>query len=99
MNDDELDSLDPRQFEELVASIFSSEGYDINIISATGDGGVDVFAERINNLELPDQWIIECKNYKKDRPIGVEIVRQPRRLSILPINKITLTWRELTTTS
>lgn len=76
MNDEELDSLAPREFEELVASIFSSEGYGINITSPTRDGGVDVFAERLNNLELPDRWIIECKHYKKDRPIGVEIVRQ-----------------------
>jgi hypothetical protein len=71
-----LQDLTPRAFEELVASIFEVEGYEVNITPPTRDGGVDVFAERSNRLGLPDQWIIECKFYREDRPIGVDLVRQ-----------------------
>lgn len=76
MSDNELQDLTPRAFEELVASIFEVEGYEVNVTPATRDGGVDVFAERSNRLGLPDQWIVECKFYREDRPIGVEVVRQ-----------------------
>lgn len=72
----DFDSISPRDFEELVASIFETEGYSVSTTPQTRDGGIDVIAERVNNLGLPDQWIIECKKYSSDRPIGVEIIRQ-----------------------
>lgn len=72
----QFDDISPRQFEELIASVFEAEGYQVSVTSATRDGGVDVFAERENELELPDQWIIECKKYSSDRAVGVEVVRQ-----------------------
>jgi hypothetical protein len=75
VNRDELDGLNPRQFEELVASVFAGDGYEVSLTPLSRDGGVDVFAERTNNLGLPDQWIIECKFYN-ERPVGVELVRQ-----------------------
>lgn len=76
MNPEDLYSLSPREFEELIASIFSNEGYEINLTPATRDGGIDVIAERKNNLDLPDQWIIECKRYRKDHKVSVDSVRQ-----------------------
>ncbi len=75
MPENELKDLTPRAFEELVASIFELEGYEVNVTPASRDGGVDVFAERSNRLGLPDQWIVECKFYREDRPIGPELVR------------------------
>ena len=71
-----LQGLSPHAFEELVASIFEIEGYEVNVTRTTRDGGVDVFAERSNRLGLLDQWIVECKLYTEDRPVGVEVVRQ-----------------------
>jgi hypothetical protein len=37
---------------------------------------VDIFAARANGLALPDEWIVECKRYSPDRPVGVDVVRQ-----------------------
>lgn len=73
---EDLYSLSPREFEELVASIFSNEGYEVNITPATRDGGIDVIAERRNSLDLPDQWIIQCKRYRQDNKVSVNVVRQ-----------------------
>jgi len=76
MNVPHFMKLAPREFEELVASLFEAEGYDVSVTPATRDGGVDIFVERNNRLGLPDQWIVECKRYSEDRPVGVEQVRQ-----------------------
>jgi len=76
MNEDSLRNLTPRMFEELVATIFEAEGYAVSVTPHSRDGGVDVFAERTNKLGLPDQWIVECKFYREEHPIGVELVRQ-----------------------
>jgi len=76
MTADILSNLTPRQLEELVGEIFANEGFEVSVTSPTRDRGIDVFAERRNNLGLREQWIIECKLYREDRPIGVELVRQ-----------------------
>lgn len=76
MTNDRLSNLTPRQLEELVGEIFANEGFEVSVTPATRDGGIDVFAERRNSLGLRDQWIIECKLYREDRPIGVDLVRQ-----------------------
>lgn len=72
----QLIDLTPREFEELVASVFEAEGYDVSVTPPTRDGGVDIFVERSNRLGLPEQWIVECKRYSESRPVGVELVRQ-----------------------
>jgi len=74
--EEQLLNISPREFEELVAAIFEAEGYDVSLTKATRDGGVDVFAERVNQLDLPDQWVIECKRYNPENPVGVDVVRQ-----------------------
>jgi hypothetical protein len=70
-----LYSADPRFFEELVATIFSSRGYDVRLTKRTSDGGRDIIA-----IGSPDQvhvkYLIECKRYKKERKINVAQVRQ-----------------------
>ena len=76
MNTPYLTRLTPREFEELVASLFEAEGYEVSVTPPTRDGGVDIFVERSNRLGLPDQWIVECKRYSEDRPVGVELVRE-----------------------
>lgn len=76
MKPEQLDNLRPRQLEELVGHVFAAEGYEVSITPPTRDGGIDVFAERLNSLGLPDRWIVECKLYREDRTIGVDLVRQ-----------------------
>jgi uncharacterized protein YjbI with pentapeptide repeats len=72
----ELYNLRPRQFEELVAEILGSFGWEIELTPATKDGGYDIFAVSKDVSGLRSHWIIECKKYAAQNKVGVEIVRQ-----------------------
>lgn len=72
----ELYNLKPRQFEELIAEILASFGWHVQLTPATRDGGYDIYA--ISKDVAPNtktSWIIECKKYKPERKVGVDIVR------------------------
>ena len=66
--------LGSRDFELLVADIFRAQGYTVKVTPASKDGGYDVLA-RIENKIRKESLIIECKRYRVDRPVGVEVVR------------------------
>jgi len=58
----------PRRMEELVASIFSNDGWDVSVTAYSKDGGIDVFLERGT-----ERIGVQVKRYK--HVIGVEQVR------------------------
>jgi hypothetical protein len=69
-----LHDLQPRAFEEVVAYLFRSRGYETILTKATRDGGKDIYAirrEDVGNL----LFLIECKKYSPHRPVGVECLR------------------------
>jgi RNA polymerase sigma factor (sigma-70 family) len=74
-NPEELYSLKPRQFEELIAEILASYGWHVELTRATRDGGYDIFAISKDPSGLQASWLIECKKYKKERKVGVGVVR------------------------
>jgi HJR/Mrr/RecB family endonuclease len=41
-----LDHMDPKEFENLVASIYEAQGYDARNTGGSHDGGIDVLAEK-----------------------------------------------------
>jgi hypothetical protein len=66
--------LHPRKFEELITEIIRSKGYDVTITPAIKDGGKDIIA--IYKTPFGHQmFIVECKRYKEENKVGVEIVR------------------------
>jgi len=68
--------IKPRQFEELVAEILASYGWDVQMTPAIKDGGYDIFAvSKDLGTELKTSWIIECKKYAPENKVGVDIVR------------------------
>jgi uncharacterized protein YjbI with pentapeptide repeats len=70
-----LDSVRPRQFEELVAGILASYGWEVQLTPESRDGGYDIFAISKDISGARTSWIIECKRYRRDRKVGVEIAR------------------------
>jgi len=61
-------------FEALIAEIFKSHGWLVELTAATRDGGHDIIAVKRNipsNLKL----LIEAKRYRPDRAVSVDIVR------------------------
>jgi hypothetical protein len=70
-----LYSIQPRQFEQLIASIFRNQGFETDLTPSTRDGGIDIYAARrdsFGNL----LYVIECKRYKTSRKVGIEIVQR-----------------------
>lgn len=70
----DLLSLTPRQFEELVAEIWSRFGFEVELTARTRDGGRDIVAVR-KSVEANYRHLIECKRYDPRRKICVDVVR------------------------
>ncbi len=71
---EELYSLSPRKFEELIASIIKDMGFDVELTQATRDGGRDIIAY-IRTGITSYLTHIECKRYAPENKISVDIVR------------------------
>lgn len=70
-----LRSMPSRRFEEFMAEIFCSLGFQIELTAPTRDGGADLIAIRqIDGINL--KLIVECKRYVPPNKVGVEHVRQ-----------------------
>ena len=66
--------LHHRKFEELIAEIIRSKGYDVTLTPKTRDGGKDIIA--LYKSPFGHQmFIIECKKHNEDNKVGVELVR------------------------
>jgi restriction system protein len=70
-----LHTINSRQFEEVVADIFSDMGWQVELTRATRDGGVDIFAH-LNTGVIKFLCLIEAKKYNRMRPVGVHFVRE-----------------------
>lgn len=69
---DLLNVIDPRKFEEIVAELLYSKGFEVNLTKQTRDGGYDILAlQKIGGF--PVKFLVECKRYKKN--IGIDIIR------------------------
>jgi cold shock CspA family protein len=71
-------TLSPGVFEEVVAAILRDEGYDARILSHCyePDGGLDILAieHRVGNVET--RFAVQCKRYKRERKVGVQPIRE-----------------------
>lgn len=71
---EKLYEINPRKFEELIASIFKDLGFDVELTKATKDGGRDIIAS-IKNSVTNFLAYIECKRYAPDNKVDVGIIR------------------------
>lgn len=67
-------SITSRQFEELIAHIFSLHGFVVELTKKTRDGGRDIIAIK-SELDIRLKYLIECKRYSMENPVNVELVR------------------------
>ena len=70
-----LYELSPRKFEELVASILTDFGFEVELTNATRDGGRDIIASirtKVSNYLT----YVECKRYSPENKVGVGIIRE-----------------------
>lgn len=71
---DDVYNLHPRKFEELLAELLTDKGWDVQLTKATRDGGKDILAY-LNTDMGRLLFLIEAKKYRRDRKIGVDLVR------------------------
>jgi restriction system protein len=65
----DLQQLTPTQFEEYIAALFQSLGYETKVTGGSGDGGVDVEAVKDGHVHY-----IQCKKYISSK-VPVSAVR------------------------
>jgi hypothetical protein len=70
-----LYELHPRQFEEVIADLFAQQGYEVTLTAASNDGGADLYVLDRRGVGS-FLYLVECKRYRADRPVGVGVVRQ-----------------------
>jgi hypothetical protein len=69
-----LENLHWRQFEKLIADILESNGYEIDLMQGTKDGGIDVIAFQESYHFGKHKYLLQAKRYKNK--IGVDIIRE-----------------------
>src|SRR5262245_40940377 len=70
-----LYEIQPNAFEELVAELLASYGWKVDVTKQTRDGGYDIFAVRKDISGVESSWIVECKRYRRDRKVGIDVAR------------------------
>jgi len=72
---DLLHQIDPRKFEELIASIFRNQGFYVELTPPSKDGGYDLLAVQKDPITGPSKYLVECKRYHPENKVGVGIIR------------------------
>jgi restriction system protein len=71
-----LHSLPPRKFEELVATIFRNNGFNVELTPETRDGGIDIVAVQKDGFGGSILNLVECKRYLPENKVGIGVVQR-----------------------
>jgi HJR/Mrr/RecB family endonuclease len=77
-NPRELQTCNPRRFEELVAELLASDGWeDVRLVPRSNAAGPDIIAVSSRFVRgVPLKMIVECKRHTDGRPVDVDVVRK-----------------------
>lgn len=67
----QLQGMDPYDFEELVAEVWEAKGFDTHVRQGSGDRAIDVEA-----VQGGQRILIQAKRYSSDNKVGSEEVRK-----------------------
>ncbi|NDI37228.1 restriction endonuclease [Chengkuizengella sediminis] len=65
----DIDKMDGHQFEHYLSHLFKSQGYSVQVTSASGDYGADLVLKKDNR-----KIVVQAKRYSKN--IGIEAIQQ-----------------------
>lgn len=66
-----INSLNWRQFEEIIAKYYKKKGYKVTLIGGTGgDNGIDLLLKK-----KKEKIVVQCKHWKKNS-VGVAVIRE-----------------------
>jgi HJR/Mrr/RecB family endonuclease len=73
---EELARCSSRFFEELVAELLRADGWNVELVARNNAPGPDIVACSSRIIDsVPARLVVECKRYRRDRPVGVGEVR------------------------
>jgi superfamily II DNA or RNA helicase len=58
-----LNNMNDKEFEDLVAKIYEAQGFEVQVVGGSHDGGVDIRAVR-SNAPGRDRIVVQCKHIK-----------------------------------
>jgi HJR/Mrr/RecB family endonuclease len=71
-----LNDLSWRQFEKLIASLLESDGYEVELMQGSKDGGVDVVAIRDDGAAGSFKTLWQAKKMSSKNKVGISVVRE-----------------------
>jgi HJR/Mrr/RecB family endonuclease len=71
-----LDELHWRQFEKLIAELLEADGYTVELMQGTKDGGVDVIAVRDHGPLGLFKTLWQAKKKNPGNKVGLSVVRE-----------------------
>jgi HJR/Mrr/RecB family endonuclease len=61
-------------FERLVAEIFSSRGFNVELTARVKNKSADIIAISTDSIGIETKYLIECKCYNEQRRVGFDVV-------------------------
>ena len=71
-----LSELDWREFERLVAELLERDGWNIQLLRGTKDGGIDVISSRSDPVVGPLKTVWQAKRYGEGRKVQLSHARE-----------------------
>jgi hypothetical protein len=68
--------MSPSHFEGVVAELLASFGWEVNVARQTRDSAIDILGITHDATGFQTSWIVECKRYAREQPIGASVVRE-----------------------
>src|ERR1035437_2884669 len=73
---EQLRSIPPRKFEQIIFEILSDRGFDVQLQPMTRDAGRDILTVFKSPSEGSVLTIVQCKRLKPTNPVGIAVVRE-----------------------
>ena len=70
-----LDNLSWREFEKLVAQLLESDGFNIELMQGTRDGGVDIIATKLHDISGYYKTLWQAKKYAVNK-VSLSTIRE-----------------------
>jgi HJR/Mrr/RecB family endonuclease len=69
-----LDRVSWEAFEKIIAEVFASHGFEVELTGRARGDSADIMAIRRDELGIATKYLIEIKRYKRSRRVGLAIV-------------------------
>lgn len=69
-----LDRVAWEAFEHIIAEVFASNGFRVDITARTRNASADLIAIRTDEFGVETRYLVECKRYASTRKVGLDVV-------------------------